>query len=55
MPYVQTDHPVMWEVSHHPIIAFVLALGCGVLIAWLMLSGFSPFEPAALADANFAA
>ena len=55
MPYVQTDHPIVWEVSHHPIIAIVLALGFGVLVAWLVLAGFGPFEPAAFADVNFAA
>ena len=55
MPFVQTGHSVMWEVSHHPIIALVMALGFGVLMAWLVLEGVSPFEPAALTDANFGA
>ncbi len=54
MLYRQIDHPIMWEVSHHPIIALVLALGFGVLVAWLVLGGFIP-GPAALTDFNFAA
>ncbi len=54
MSYTQADHPIMWEVSHHPIIALVLALGFGVLVAWLVLGGFTP-GPAALTDFNFAA
>ncbi len=54
MPYTQADHPMMWEVSHHPIIALVLALGFGVLVAWLVLGGLIP-GPAALTDFNFAA
>ncbi len=54
MPYTQTDHPIMWEVSHHPIIALVLALGFGVLFAWLVIWGCKP-GPAALTDFNFAA
>ncbi len=53
MPYTQADHPMMWEVSHHPIIAVVLTLGFGVLVAWLVLGGFTP-GPAALTDFNFA-
>ena len=55
MPFVQTNHSVMWEVSHHPIIALVLALGVGVLTVWLVLEGLSPFEPTALSDINFGA
>ncbi len=54
MLYRQKDHPIMWEVSHHPIIALVLTLGFGVLVAWLVLGGFTP-GPAAFADFNFAA
>lgn len=55
MPFVQNDHSVMWEVSHHPIIVLVLALGIGVLTVWLVLEGLSPFEPAAITDINFGA
>ena len=54
MPYTQADHPLMWEVSHHPIIAMVLALGFGVIVAWLVLGGLIP-GPAALTDINFGA
>ncbi len=54
MSYTQADHPMLWEVSHHPIIALVLALGFGVLVAWLVLGGFT-LGPAALTDFNFAA
>ena len=55
MPFVQNDHSVMCEVSHHPIIVLVLALGVGVLTVWLVLEGLSPFEPAAITDINFGA
>ncbi len=54
MAYTQAEHPIMWEVSHHPIIALVLALVVGVTIAWLVLGGFTP-GPAALTDINFGA
>ncbi len=54
MPLVQTDHSFMWEVSHHPIIAMVLALGFGVIVAWLVLGGLIP-GPTALTDINFGA
>ncbi len=54
MAYTQVEHPIMWEVSHHPIIALVLTLGFGVLVAWLVLGGLIP-GPAALTDFNFAA
>ena len=50
MPFVQNDHSVMWEVSHHPIIVLVLALGVGFLTVWLVLEGLSPFEPTAITD-----
>jgi len=54
MSYMQAEHTVLWEVTHHPLIAMVLALGLGVIVAWLVLGGFIP-GPAALSDINFAA
>ncbi len=54
MPYTQADHPIMWEASHHPIVALVITLGFGVLVAWLVVGGFTP-GPAALTDINFGA
>ncbi len=54
MSYMQADHTVMWEVTHHPLIALVIALGLGVIVAWLVLGGFTP-GPAAFSDINFAA
>ncbi len=54
MPYTQTDHPMRWEVSHHPIIALVLTLGFAVIVAWLVLGGLIP-GPTALTDINFGA
>ncbi len=54
MLYTQAEHSMMWEVSHHPIIALVLALGVGGIVAWLVLGGFTP-GPAALTDINFGA
>ena len=54
MSYMQAEHTVLSEVTHHPLIAMVLALGLGVIVAWLVLGGFIP-GPAALSDINFAA
>ena len=54
MSYTQVEHPIMWEVSHHPLIALVLALVVGGIVAWLVLGGFTP-GPAALTDFNLGA
>ncbi len=54
MPLTHAEHPISWEVTHHPIIALVFALGVGVVVAWLVLGNFPP-GPAALTDINFAA
>ncbi len=54
MAYSQADHPIMWEVTHHPIIALVLGLGIAASVAWLVIGGFMP-GPAALTDINFGA
>jgi hypothetical protein len=54
MPLTQAEHPIYWEVTHHPIVVLVLALVVGLVVAWLVLGNFPP-GPAALTDINFAA
>ncbi len=54
MPLTQAEHPIFWEVTHHPLIVLVLALGVGLVVAWLLLGNFPPGS-AALTDINFAA
>ncbi len=54
MPLVQAEHPIIWEVTHHPLIVLVLALGVGAVVAWLVLGNIPPgYVP--LTDINFAA
>ena len=54
MPLVQAEHPIVWEVTHHPIIVIVLALGVVAVVAWLMFGNFTP-GTVPLTDVNFAA
>ncbi len=54
MAIIQTDHPVLWEATHHPAIWTVIILGIGLLFAWMILGGVSA-SPIGFDNVNFAA
>ncbi len=54
MAYTHADHPIVWEVSHHPMIAILVALGIGVVVALLWLYATPAPEVLILTDANLA-
>ena len=54
MAYTHADHPVLWEVTHHPTIAILAALGVGVAVALLWLYATPAPEALTLTDVNFA-
>ena len=54
MPLVQAEHPIIWEVTHHPLIVLVLALVVVAVVVWLVFGNFLPGH-VPLTDINFAA
>ena len=54
MAYTHADHPIVWEVSHHPMIAILVALGIGVAVALLWLYAIPAPDALLLTDANLA-
>ena len=39
MPYTYAEHPIIWQIAHHRINAFVVASGVGFIVAWIFLTG----------------
>ena len=54
MAYTHADHPFFWEVTHHPMIAILVALVVGAVAALLWLYGTPAPEALGLTDANIA-
>ncbi len=54
MAYAHADHSFFWEVTHHPMIAILVALGVGVVAALLWLYATPAPEALGLTDANIA-
>lgn len=53
MAFTRAEHPIFWEVTHHPLVAIAVVLVIAVVVAWLVLGNFPP-GPAPLTDVNFA-
>ena len=54
MAYTHADHSFFWEVTHHPMIAILVALVVGAVAALLWLYGTPAPEALGLTDANIA-
>ncbi len=54
MAFTQAAHPIIWELTQHPMVMAVLALGIGVVVAFL-LYGIPTPGPLGFTDANFSA
>ncbi len=54
MPYTQAAHPIIWEISHRPMVMLLLALGVVVVVGILFYGTPTPGS-LGLIDSNFAA
>ncbi len=54
MPYTQVAHPIVWEISHRPMVMLLLSLGVVVVVG--ILSYVTPTPgPLGFTDVNFVA
>ncbi len=53
MSYTYAEHPVIWQIAHHPIITFAVALVVGVIVAWIYLIGSPTPGGIGFTDVNF--
>ncbi len=54
MAFTQAAHPIIWEVTHRPMVMGVLALGIGVVVAFLLYGTPTPGS-LGFTDANLSA
>ena len=54
MPYTQAAHPIIWEISHRPMVMLLLSLAVVVVVGILVYGTPSPGS-LGLTDSNFAA
>ncbi len=54
MAFTQAAHPIIWEATHHPMVMVVLALGIGVVVAFLLYGTHTPGS-LGFTDANLSA
>ncbi len=54
MTYTQAAHPIIWEITHHPMIMLLLFLGVVVVVGILFYGTPTP-GPLGFSDVNFVA
>ncbi len=54
MPYTQAAHPIIWEISHRPMVMLLLSLGVVVVVGILFYWPPTP-GPLGFTDVNFVA
>ncbi len=54
MPYTQAAHPIIWEISHHPMVMLLLSLAVVVVVGFLVYGTPTP-GPLDFTDINFGA
>ena len=54
MPYTQTAHPIIWELTHRPMVMLLLSLGV-VVVAGVLFYGTPTPGALGFTDVNFVA
>ena len=54
MPYTQEAHPIIWEISHRPMVMLLLSLGVVVVVGFLIYGTPAPGS-LGFTDVNFGA
>ncbi len=52
MPYTQAAHPIIWEISHRPMVMLLLSLG---VVVGILFYGTPTPGPLGFTDVNFVA
>ncbi len=52
MPYTQVAHPIIWEISHRPMVMLLLSL-VAVVVGMILFYGTPTPGPLGFTDINF--